>query len=235
MVSDFELSVSKILLSEIVDSAIFSLFVVDSSISTFEVVYPVLITLKVFVWVVSTFEVVSLVVSEFDWVVWTFSKLVVLTSGSCISEVVLSVIISFEVLSKLKVFCLFSIDVVIGISVDFSSKEVVGIFSFSVCVLGTILLVFVIVSVVSLIIDVKISIKEVVFDSCSLTVLVDVFISVEAISLVDTDSVELLEVTIVVSLFKEVVSIKGLVVGTDVVSILEVFNDVSTTLVVSFT
>ena len=121
----------------------------------------------------------------------------------------------------------------------FSRKEVIGIFSFSVEieVLWTKLLVFIIPPVFSLIIDVAISVKETVFNSDSLIWFVNSFILVEGItfSLVESDCVELSGVTLVVSLIKEVVSIKGLFVGLliRVVSIWEVSNSVSRTLVVS--
>ena len=118
-------------------------------------------------------------------------------------------------------------------TVIFPGKEVIRIFLFSVGtkVLWTILLVFVIASIVSFIIDVGISVKEIVFKS-------DSFISVEgkAFSLVETDCVELSGVTLVVSLNEEVVSIIGLVFGIliKVVSILEVLNSDSRTLVVDW-
>ena len=84
-----------------------------------------------------------------------------------------------------------------------------------------------------MIIDVAISVKEVVFNSVSFAIYVDSFISVEGktFSLVETECVDLSEVTLVVSLIEEVVSIIRLVVGMliKVVSILEVLNNDSGT------
>ena len=111
-------------------------------------------------------------------------------------------------------------------TVIFSGREVVRILSFSVRmeVLWIILLVFDFAPVVSFIIDVEICVKELVFKSDSLKIFVNPFISVEGktFSLLEIDCVELSEVTIVVSLSKEVVSIIGLFVGISikVVSIL---------------
>ena len=85
-----------------------------------------------------------------------------------------------------------------------------------------------------MIIEVAISVKEVVFNS---GILVDSNLLVvrNSFSLVDNDWVELLEVIVVVFSFKEVVSNKGLVVGIliGVVSILEVLNSISRILVES--
>ena len=148
--------------------------------------------------------------------------------GSCFGSEV-------EVLNKLEVVCWFSTEVVVRVVVC-SGIEVFW-FSFSVGmeVLWIIILVFA--PVVSLIIDVAIWIKEVVFNSDSFSIFVDSFISVEGktFSLVETDWVELLEVTLVVSLIEEVVSIIGLVDSLliRVVSILEVLNSISKALVVS--
>ena len=97
------------------------------------------------------------------------------------------------------------------------------------------LLLFVIEPVVSLIIDVAISLKEVVFNSGIFVVSI-LLVVIILFSLVDIDCVELFEVRCVVSSFKVVVSNRGLVEGLLiwVVSILEVLNSISGTFVVSF-
>ena len=124
-------------------------------------------------------------------------------------------------------------------SIFFSGKEVVRIFSFSVGmeVIWTILLVFIIVLVVSLIIDVAISLKEIVSRSDSSSIFVDSFILIvgKTFSLVETDCIELPEVTLEFSLIEEVVSIIGSVNGIliIVVSTLEVLNSDSKACVVS--
>ena len=102
-------------------------------------------------------------------------------------------------------------------------------------VLGIMLLLFVIEPVVSLIIDVAISLKEVVFNS-DIFVVSNLLVVIISFSLVDIDCVELFEVRCVVSSFKVVVSNRGLVEGLLiwVVSILEVLNNISGTFVVSF-
>ena len=160
-------------------SFIFSLFVEGSKISALLDVYPVVPIFTLFIWVVSSLEVqVSLI---FELVVG-ISKSDVLTSFSSFEVVfwilssilvVLSVISSFEVLSKLVVVWWFSAGFVIGISVLSLSKEVVGISSLLIEVLGTILPVFAISSVVSSIKDDEISLKEVVFNLGSFSIFVD--------------------------------------------------------------
>ena len=86
---------------------------------------------------------------------------------------------------------------------------------------------------VSFVIDVKILIKEVVSNSCSLSIFVDSLTSVErsSFSSVDTDWVELSEGTLEVSPFEEVESIKWLVLGksVNVVSKLDVLKILSKT------
>ena len=236
LVSTFSLVVSKILFFEVVSSSISSLsvvgsfiFVDNSLISGLEVEYSVV---SIFTWVVSIFEVVGSVVSIFNWVVGTISKLEVSFFSQVVSCTLFSVVFisSLEVLSKLEVVGWFSVGVVVGISVVSLVKEVVGIFSVIIEVLRIILLVFVIDPVVSLIIDVEISVKEVVFNS-GIFVDSNLFVVGTSFSLVDNDWVELFGLIIVLSLSKEVVSNKGFVVGIfiNVVSIFEVLNAEDTT------
>ena len=233
LVSTFSLVVSKILFFEVVSSSISSLsvvgsfiFVDNSLISGLEVEYSVV---PIFTWVESIFKVVGSVVSIFDWVVGTISKLEVSFFSQVVSCTLFSVVFisSLEVLSKLEVVGWFSVGVVVGISVVSLVKEVVGIFSVIIEVLGIILLVFVIDPVVSLIIDVEISVKEVVFIfNSGIFVDSNLFVVGTSFSLVDIDWVELFELIIVLSLSKVVVSNKGFVVGIfiNVVSIFEVLN-----------
>ena len=233
LVSTFSLVVSKILFFEVVSSSISSLsvvgsfiFVDNSLISGLEVEYSVV---PIFTWVESIFKVVGSVVSIFDWVVGTISKLEVSFFSQVVSCTLFSVVFisSLEVLSKLEVVGWFSVGVVVGISVVSLVKEVVGIFSVIIEVLGIILLVFVIDPVVSLIIDVEISVKEVVFIfNSGIFVDSNLFVVGTSFSLVDIDWVELFGLIIVLSLSKVVVSNKGFVVGIfiNVVSIFEVLN-----------